>query len=78
MTGRGGALTEDGLTSPLQSQKPSREKFFSPYWGAPRAASLPHRRNVSIKGASILQVGGDKIASDQSYFDRAAFDEQMG
>jgi steroid delta-isomerase-like uncharacterized protein len=34
-------------------------------------------RSVSIKGASIIQLEGDKIASDQCYFDRAAFDEQV-
>ena len=43
-----------------------------------RTEGPPTGRSVSIKGASILQVRGDKIASDQSYFDRAAFDEQMG
>jgi steroid delta-isomerase-like uncharacterized protein len=38
----------------------------------------PTGRSVSIKGASILQVSGDKIASDQTYFDRAVFNEQIG
>ena len=43
-----------------------------------RTEGLPTGRSVSIKGASIIQLRGDKIASDQSYFDRAAFDEQVG
>jgi steroid delta-isomerase-like uncharacterized protein len=34
-------------------------------------------RSVSIKGASIIQLKGDKIASDQCFFDRAAFEEQL-
>ena len=34
-------------------------------------------RSVSIKGASIIQLEGDKIVSDQCYFDRADFDEQV-
>lgn len=37
----------------------------------------PTGRAVSLKGASIIQVEGDKIASDHTYFDRAAFDEQL-
>jgi hypothetical protein len=32
----------------------------------PMAEEPPTGRSVSIKGASILQVEGDKIASDQS------------
>ena len=43
-----------------------------------RAEGPPTGRSVSIKGASILQVRGDKIASDQTHFDRADFDEQIG
>jgi steroid delta-isomerase-like uncharacterized protein len=39
--------------------------------------SAPTGRSVSIKGASIIQVEGDKIASDHTYFDRAAFNEQL-
>ena len=39
--------------------------------------SAPTGRTVSLKGASIIQVEGDKIASDHTYFDRAAFDEQL-
>ena len=34
-------------------------------------------RSVSIKGASIIRLAGDKIVSDQCYFDRASFDEQL-
>ena len=43
-----------------------------------RTDGPPTGRSVSIKGASIVQLKGDKIASDQCYFDRAAFDEQAG
>ena len=32
---------------------------------------------LSLRGASIIQVEGDKIASDHTYFDRASFDEQL-
>jgi predicted ester cyclase len=42
-----------------------------------RREGPPTGRSVSIKGASIIQLEGDKIASDQCYFDRAAFDEQV-
>jgi hypothetical protein len=31
----------------------------------------------SFKGASIIQVEGDKIRSDQCYFDRKALDKQL-
>jgi predicted ester cyclase len=34
-------------------------------------------RSISIKGASIIQLEGDKISSDQCYFDRADFDRQL-
>jgi hypothetical protein len=44
---RGGGLTEVWICRP-QSKKPFREIFSSPYCGAPRAASLPHRRNVGV------------------------------
>jgi predicted ester cyclase len=37
----------------------------------------PTGRSVSIKGASIIRLEGDKIISDQCYFDRASFDEQL-
>jgi steroid delta-isomerase-like uncharacterized protein len=42
-----------------------------------RIKGPPTGRSVSIKGASIFQLEGDKIASDQCYFDRADFDEQV-
>jgi steroid delta-isomerase-like uncharacterized protein len=42
-----------------------------------RIEGPPPGRSVSIKGASIIQLEGDKIASDHTYFDRAAFDEQV-
>ena len=38
--------------------------------------SAPTGNTFGIKGASIVQVEGDKIRSDQAYFDRKAFDEQ--
>ena len=34
-------------------------------------------RTFSIKGASIVQVEGDKVRSDQSYFDGRALDKQL-
>jgi steroid delta-isomerase-like uncharacterized protein len=43
-----------------------------------RVEGPPTGRSISIKGASIIQLEGDKITSDQCYFDRAAFDEQLG
>ena len=43
-----------------------------------RIEGPPTGRSVSIKGASIIQLEGDEITSDQCYFDRAAFDEQLG
>jgi predicted ester cyclase len=39
--------------------------------------SEPTGRTVSFKGASIIQVEGDKIRSDQCYFDRKALDKQL-
>jgi steroid delta-isomerase-like uncharacterized protein len=42
-----------------------------------RREGPPTGRSLSIKGASIIQLAGDKIVSDQCYFDRAAFDEQL-
>jgi predicted ester cyclase len=39
--------------------------------------SEPTGRSVSIKGASIVQVEGEKIVSDQCYFDRGAIAEQL-
>jgi ketosteroid isomerase-like protein len=32
----------------------------------------------SFKGASIIRVEGDKIRSDESYFDRKALEENAG
>jgi steroid delta-isomerase-like uncharacterized protein len=43
-----------------------------------RVEGPPTGRSVSINGASIIKLEGDKISSDQCYFDRAAFDEQLG
>jgi predicted ester cyclase len=42
-----------------------------------RMEGPPTGRSVSIKGASIIRLDGDKIISDQCYFDRVAFDEQL-
>ena len=39
--------------------------------------SEPTGRTVSFKGASIIQVEGDKIRSDQCHFDRKALDKQL-
>jgi SnoaL-like polyketide cyclase len=39
--------------------------------------SEPTGRSFSFKGASIIQVEGDKIRSDQAYFDRKALDKQL-
>jgi len=36
--------------------------------------SAPTGRAISFKGASIIQVEGDKIRSDTAYFDRKALD----
>lgn len=36
----------------------------------------PTGRPFAVKGASILQVEGSKIRSDNCYFDRKAFEEQ--
>jgi steroid delta-isomerase-like uncharacterized protein len=38
----------------------------------------PTGRSITIWGASIIQVRGDKISSDQSYFDRQTAYEQLG
>lgn len=44
----------------------------------PRAdGSQATGRSFSIKGASIIQVEGDRIRSDQCYFDRKALDNQL-
>lgn len=39
--------------------------------------SKPTGRTLSLKGASIIEVEGDKIRSDQCYFDRKAVEEQL-
>ena len=39
--------------------------------------SAPTGRAFTFKGASIIQVEGDKIVSDQCYFDRLALAEQL-
>ena len=39
--------------------------------------SAPTGGTVTLKGASIIQVEGDKIVSDQCYFDRVAVAEQL-
>jgi predicted ester cyclase len=39
--------------------------------------SEPTGRSFSFKGASIIQVEGDKIRSDHAYFDRKALDQQL-
>ena len=39
--------------------------------------SEPTGRTISFKGASIIRVEGDKIRSDNAYFDRKALDEQL-
>ena len=39
--------------------------------------SEPTRRALALKGASIIQVEGDKVVSDQCYFDRVAVAEQL-
>ena len=44
---------------------------------AQRIEGPPTGRSVSIKGASIIRLAGDKIVSDLCYFDRAAFDKQL-
>jgi predicted ester cyclase len=40
--------------------------------------SAPTGRAFTFKGASIVQVEGDKIVLDHSYFDRLALAEQPG
>jgi predicted ester cyclase len=37
----------------------------------------PTGRTLSFKGVSLIQVEGDKIRSDQCYFDRKALDKQL-
>jgi steroid delta-isomerase-like uncharacterized protein len=39
--------------------------------------SEPTGRTLSFKGVSIIEVEGDKIRSDQAYFDRKAIDKQL-
>ena len=39
--------------------------------------SEPTGRAIAVKGASIIQVEGDKVVSDQCYFDRVALVEQL-
>jgi predicted ester cyclase len=39
--------------------------------------SKPTGRTVSFKGASIIQIEGDKVRSDQAYFDGRALDKQL-
>jgi len=39
--------------------------------------SEPTGRSVSFQGASIIRLEGDKILSDQTYFDRKGLDEQL-
>ena len=39
--------------------------------------SEPTGRSVSFQGASIIRIEGDKILSDQTYFDRKALDQQL-
>ena len=39
--------------------------------------SEPTGRAIDMKGASIIQVEGDKVVSDQCYFDRVALIEQL-
>jgi SnoaL-like polyketide cyclase len=44
----------------------------------PRAdGSKGTERTFSIKGASIIQLEGDKVRSDQCYFDGRALDKQL-
>ena len=39
--------------------------------------SEPTGRTMTLQGASIIRVEGDKIRSDQSYFDGRAMDKQL-
>jgi predicted ester cyclase len=39
--------------------------------------SAPTGRTLTLKGASIIQVEGDKVVSDQAYFDRVGVAEQL-
>ena len=39
--------------------------------------SEPTGRAIAVKGASIIKVEGDKVVSDQCYFDRVALIEQL-
>jgi predicted ester cyclase len=45
--------------------------------GAGADGSKPTGRTVSFKGASIVQIEGDKVRSDQAYFDGRAMDKQL-
>ena len=40
--------------------------------------SAPTGRVLTVKGASIIQLEGEKIASDHAYFYRRTVDEQLG
>ena len=40
-------------------------------------SSAPTGKTFAIKGASILKIDGDKLRSDENYFDRKAFEEQL-
>jgi hypothetical protein len=45
----------------------------------PRAdGSDPTGRAISLKGASIIQIEGDKIRSETAYFDPNLMEEQLG
>jgi predicted ester cyclase len=39
--------------------------------------SKPTGRSFTIQAASIIQLEGDKIRSDQAYFDRKALDKKL-
>jgi predicted ester cyclase len=39
--------------------------------------SEPTGRTITLQGASIIQLEGDKIRSDNAYFDRKALDKQL-
>jgi predicted ester cyclase len=45
--------------------------------GPGRDGSPPTGRKFTFKGASIVHVEGDKVRSDNAYFDRKAIDEQF-
>jgi predicted ester cyclase len=46
-------------------------------WGRRADGTEPTGRAIALKGASIFRVEGDKVVSDQCYFDRAALAEQL-